>query len=91
MLQAFLESHEKHNALENISCIISSSLEDDLTPIDLIDKVKIAADEFTMKEDFLKFLEEKITADQTWNFWHEFVFHSCFSYATLYLVIRVSK
>lgn len=91
MLQAFLESHEKHNALDNIGHIISSSLEDDVAPIDLIDKVKIAADEFAMKDDFFKFLEEKIEADQTWKFWHEFVFHSCFSYITLYLAIKGSN
>ena len=47
------ESHEKHNELQDIGRIIASSLEDDTTPIDLINKVKITVDQTTMKSDFV--------------------------------------
>ena len=41
--------------------------------------------------DFMKFIEEQSSQNQTWKFWSQYVFHDCFAYVALHLAIRSSK
>lgn len=42
-------------------------------------------------DDFMKYIEEQSSQNQTWKFWSQYVFHNCFAYVTLHLAIRCHK
>ena len=41
--------------------------------------------------DFMKYIEEQSSQNQTWKFWSQYVFHDCFVYVALHLAIRSGK
>ena len=41
-----------------------------------------------MYADFIAFVNDLASKDDTWKFWLGFVFHDCLAYAGLYLAIR---
>lgn len=43
------------------------------------------------QDNFLKFMEEQSSRNQTSKFWSQYVFHDCYAYITLHLAIRSSK
>lgn len=42
-------------------------------------------------KNFVAFVEELASRDDTWKFWYDFVFHDCLAYIALYLPIRSSS
>ena len=41
--------------------------------------------------DFMKFMEEQSSQNETWKFWNQYIFQDCFAYVALHLAIRNSK
>ena len=42
----------------------------------------------TLHDNFIAFVRELASKDDTWKFWHDFVFHDCLAYVGLYYAIR---
>ena len=42
-------------------------------------------------DDFMKYIEEQSSQNQTWKFWSQYVFQDCFAYVTLHLAIHSCK
>ena len=58
----------------------------------LMQLLEDVSDRYTdFHNDFMKFIEEQSSQNQTWKFWSQYVFHDCFAYVALHLAIRSSK
>ena len=74
----------KYNLLDcNKKC-----MEDD-TFADYSDKMKVVSEvSEALYTEFMKFVDDMAKKDDTWKFWHGFVFHDCLAYVGLYVAIR---
>lgn len=54
-------------------------------------RIEVLLAETNTSIQFEKFVSEKTLSDDTWRFWHQFVFVDCMAYVSLYLAIRSSN
>jgi hypothetical protein len=88
MIKAFINTHDKQALLEHISQVILINLENNLSPIELINKVHEIVIETNVNNQFVDFIKLQGGTDKTWKFWTDFVFKHCYAYITLFLSIR---
>ncbi len=88
-LDAYLLKHNKEQKVERIYQVIKSCVDDELQPIELLNKVKSLTN--GMETEFYQFVEDQGKNDITWNFWGDFLFKNCYSYILLYLALRGSN
>ena len=74
--------------LDITKCILSTAIQENLEPEELMKRVERLMQDTNSQADFLKFLECQSQADDTWKFWSQFILSDCYAYIGLYLAIR---
>jgi hypothetical protein len=88
MLKSYIECNNKASLVDNVNDLIQSSVEANLTTIELISEVCAMCSQLGLNEDLLKFIKNQGEFYKTWMFWDDFVFKNCYAYITLFLSIR---
>ena len=74
----------KYNLFEcNKVCVENNSYDDYAERVEILNSVSE-----DLYNKFIKFILDMAEMDETWKFWHGFVFHDCLAYMGLYTSIR---
>lgn len=90
MFQAYTK-HSQSTAsvtLDTTKCILSTAIQENLKPDELMKRVEGLMQDTNSQADFLKFVECQSQLDDTWKFWSQFILSDCYAYIGLYLAIR---
>ena len=91
MFHAFLQTNDKERVVEDVKCLLTTSVEQNRTAHECIERIEALIHETEMHTDFKIFIERMSEVDDTWKFWARFVFRDGYSYIGLYLAIRGSN
>ena len=91
MLISYIMSEDKQTLVCEVRQLIQTSVKENLTPYELLDKVGCISSKIGAKADFFQFVKKRGENDQTWKFWNDFVFKSCNAYVSLFLSVRGSN
>ena len=77
--------------VKNAKCILSTSISEECSPNHIMERITKLLEDDDTSSKLTIFTEQMSHKDDTWKFWHQFVFVDCYSYLALYLAIRSSN
>ncbi len=92
MISLFVDSYPQFDALRSaILKAFEEAKQNDTTSHDLLITVQHLVTKTKALDEFNKFITKQGEADDTWQFWSNFVLTDCFGYVCLFIAIRTSN